>query len=164
MDNLPPKEETAQKAYRLAHDYDRDYGYCPQCVLAALQETTDIGITEELIQATFPAAGGGALKGKGTCGALLGGILALGLNSGRKRSQFGKKTSKKSIFAAKELIERFEKHFGGISCNDVQMHFTGRIFDMWNSDETKLFGQTECKKKKCPEIAGSVAKWTIELL
>jgi C_GCAxxG_C_C family probable redox protein len=161
---LKTKTELAQKAYDLAWEYDKHFGYCPQCVLAAVKETVDAGITDEIIRSTFPAAGGGALLGVGTCGALLGGILALGCKSGRTRDQFGKNVSKRSLFAAKELIIRFQEKYGGVSCNDVQNKFEGCTFDMWNEKASKDFGNTHCKKIICPQLAGDVAKWTVELL
>jgi len=37
------KEDISKKAYDLAFQYEAKLGSCPQCVLAALKETLDIG-------------------------------------------------------------------------------------------------------------------------
>jgi C_GCAxxG_C_C family probable redox protein len=65
---------------RKALEYDK-YSGCSQSVLLALQEAFKIGDLESFKAATV-LSGGVARKGE-TCGALLGGLMALGLVLGR---------------------------------------------------------------------------------
>jgi len=39
------KSKVAEQAYETAVKYELDYGCCPQCVLATVQETVRIGIS-----------------------------------------------------------------------------------------------------------------------
>jgi len=70
-------EEIGKKAL----EYDK-YSGCSQSVLLALQEAFDTGNMESFKAATV-LSGGVARKGE-TCGALIGGLLALGLVIGRE--------------------------------------------------------------------------------
>ena len=52
------KRALAEHAYRKAVQYELDYGCCPQCVLAAIQETVGI-IDDNTIKASHGLSGGG---------------------------------------------------------------------------------------------------------
>jgi C_GCAxxG_C_C family probable redox protein len=158
------RAEVAQKAFDLASKYDAEFGYCPQCVLAALKEVADLGITDDVIKGSFTLSGGGGLKGIGSCGALAGGLIAIGCKYGRTRDQFGKKVSNRAMLLSKQLIEKFTAEYGGISCNDVQTKFACRTFNMWDQADMDAFRQTSCKKEECPKVAGNVAKWVMEII
>jgi C_GCAxxG_C_C family probable redox protein len=59
---------------------------------------------------------GGMSRTDGLCGALVGGVMALGILYGRKSS----KDSHKKIYALTErLVRDFEKHFGSRNCSDI---------------------------------------------
>ena len=68
--------ELREKADTLAYKYEKKYGGCPQCVLAAVKETVG-GISDDVFKAATGLAGGVAVVGAGTCGALSGGVMAL---------------------------------------------------------------------------------------
>ena len=40
---MKSREEILEEVYNLAFKYEAELGSCPQCVLAALKETLDIG-------------------------------------------------------------------------------------------------------------------------
>lgn len=92
---MESKDELLNKAYDLAYRYEAERGSCPQCVLAAIKETLDIG-DEATIKSADALAGGTALSTKGTCGALIGGLLAISSLVGRDYEAFkeGEKKSK----------------------------------------------------------------------
>ena len=75
------KQQLAEQAYHTAVQYELDYGCCPQCVLATVQETIGI-IDDQTIKASHGLSGGGGLLGQGTCGALTGGLMALSAKRG----------------------------------------------------------------------------------
>ena len=61
----PPaeREALAEEAYRRALDYDLEFGYCSQCVLAMVQELLG-GVSDEPIKASHGLSGGGLWKAK----------------------------------------------------------------------------------------------------
>ena len=68
---MKSREELLEEVYNLAFNYEAERGSCPQCVLAALMETLDVG-DPNTIKAVDALAGGPTLSTEGTCGALLG--------------------------------------------------------------------------------------------
>jgi C_GCAxxG_C_C family probable redox protein len=73
-------------------------------------------IQSDIIPAIASGFCGGMSRTDGICGALAGGILALGLLFGRKSSE----DSHKKIYALSErLVRDFEKQFGSRNCSDL---------------------------------------------
>ncbi|HQT26361.1 MAG TPA: C-GCAxxG-C-C family protein [Burkholderiales bacterium] len=155
------EERLADQAYQRAAEYELDYGCCPQCVLAAVQETVGI-VDDATIKASHGLSGGGGLTGKGICGALAGGLIGLGARFGRDRSKFEKGRFINNFRKNRELIERFRAEFGGITCEELQKAFTGRTYDMWNAGEYKAFD--DARGRKCAHAAGTVARWTVGMM
>ena len=77
-----PKEELLDRIEETARNYERDYHGCSRCVLLSLQKHLNLG-NDLTFQASTPLAGGVAMRGE-TCGALLGGLLAVGLVTASK--------------------------------------------------------------------------------
>ncbi len=155
------KQALAKKAYKIAYDYDLKYGCCPQCVLAAVQETVG-GIDNTVIMAAHALSGGGGLAGAGTCGALAGGQLALGAHFGRGREENGFSSGRffKSFQYSKELYDTFNERYNGHSCHDYQTEFTGKKWSFWNAEESKEF---KCNLgDKCAVLTGEIAQWVVE--
>jgi C_GCAxxG_C_C family probable redox protein len=152
-----------EKAYQIAYDYDLKFGCCPQCVLAAVQETIG-GIDDAVIKASHALAGGGGLAGAGTCGALSGGMLALGAYHGRGRTSEGFESGRsfKSFQYSKELFDTFSERNKGFSCNDVQCKLTGRSWDFWNLEESTSFKSQA--KDECAKLTGEVASFVVKRL
>lgn len=159
--NKEEKSAIAEQAYEKALQYELEYGCCPQCVLATVQET--IGIVDDAtIKASHGLSGGGGLSAQGTCGALIGGLMALSAKYGRDRDKLDKGRFIHNLQKNKILVERFQSEFGGITCQELQKQFTGRTYDMWNAEEYKAFDQA--RDKKCAHATGTVTKWVIEML
>ena len=152
----------SEDAYRLAVEYEQKYGSCPQCVIAAVQDTIGC-VSDDVFKSSHPLAGGGALCGDGTCGALNGGMLAIGAKFGRDKNDF---TSKKpqAFKLSRKLHDRFLLEYGTIFCSDVQEKLFGKSFNMWNVDEYREFEEKGGHRDKCPFVAGNVAKWAVEIL
>jgi C_GCAxxG_C_C family probable redox protein len=150
-------DEAAAKAMR----YELDYGSCPQCVLCAIQETVGI-IDDATVKAVHGLAGGGALMGKGMCGALTGGLIALSAQRGRDRDKLDKGRFMVNYQKGKELTERFQAEFGGLTCEELQQKFTGRTYDMWQADQYKAFN--DARGPKCAEATATVTRWVVEML
>ena len=160
MDSVE-KNSLGQQAYEKAVTYELNYGCCPQCVLATVQETVGI-IDDATIKASHGLSGGGGLAGQGTCGALTGGLMALSAKFGRDRDKLDKGRCINNFKKSKELVERFQKEFGGITCEDLQKQFTGRTYNMWNAEDYQAFDVA--RGKQCAHATGTVTQWVIEML
>ena len=155
------KKALGEQAYEKAVKYELEYGCCPQCVLATVQETVG-GVDDQTIKASHGLSGGGALLGEGVCGALTGGLMALSAKYGRDRDKLDKGRFINNFKKSKELTERFRAEFGGVTCKELQQQFTGRTYDMWNAEEYKAFDQA--RGQQCARATGTVTKWVVEML
>lgn len=151
----------ADQAYEKALKYELDYGCCPQCVLVAVQETVGV-IDDNVIKASHGLSGGGALSGQGACGALTGGLVALSAKRGRDRDKLDRGRFINNFKKGQELVDRFRAEFGGITCQELQQRFTGRTYDMWNTDEYKAFD--EARGHECARATATVTKWVVEMM
>ena len=159
--NSEEKQALAAQAYEKAVNYELDYGCCPQCVLATIQETVGF-VDDATIKASHGLSGGGGLVGHGACGALTGGLLALSSKFGRDRDKLDRGRYINNFKKNKELVERFRAEFGGITCEELQKQFTGRTYDMWKAEEYKAFD--DARGKQCAHATGTVTKWVVEML
>ncbi|MBS4097572.1 MAG: C_GCAxxG_C_C family protein [Sulfuricella sp.] len=159
--NSEEKQALAEQAYEKALKYELDYGCCPQCVLATVQETVGV-IDDATIKASHGLSGGGGLAGLGTCGALTGGLVALSAKYGRDRDKLDKGRFINNFKKGKELVERFRAEFGGITCAELQKQFTGNTYDMWKAEEYQAFDKA--RGKQCAHATGTVTKWVVEML
>lgn len=155
------KQDLAQQAYDKALKYELDYGCCPQCVLAAVQETVGM-IDDSVIKASHGLSGGGALSGQGACGALTGGLVALSAKRGRDRDKLDKGRFINNFKKGQELVDRFRAEFGGVTCQELQQRFTGRTYDMWQAEEYKAFDTA--RGEQCAHATATVTKWVVEML
>jgi C_GCAxxG_C_C family probable redox protein len=155
------KQALAQQAYDKALKYELDYGCCPQCVLAAVQETVGV-VDDSVIKASHGLSGGGGLSGKGACGALTGGLVALSAKRGRDRDKLDKGRFINNFKKGEELVERFQAEFGGVTCEELQHQFTGRTYDMWRAEEYQAFN--DARGHKCAVATATVTKWVVEMM
>ncbi len=155
------REELATQAYQRAFELDAKYGCCPQCVLTAVKETLG-GVSDETIKASHGLSGGGSLMGGGTCGALTGGLVALGTRKGRDADKLHKGRGMANFQAGRELVERFHQEFGGTSCEHLQQQFSGRTWDFWKPEEYKGF--SDARGDQCARATGLVTRWVVEML
>ncbi|MDP8220268.1 MAG: C-GCAxxG-C-C family protein [Candidatus Stygibacter frigidus] len=153
--------ESILKARQRGSEYYLKYGTCSQCVIAAVMEILDIDLSELLKSAHF-LAGGGCLMGDGTCGALAAGELVLGSFLGRTREEFELGKFKERLLPGKQIVERFQQKYGGVSCNWFRKRFTGKEFNMWQDAHADLYKKK--MKENCAEITGTVSEWVVEIL
>ncbi|OIQ93309.1 putative redox-active protein [mine drainage metagenome] len=150
-----------EQAYDKAMRYELDYGCCPQCVLATIQETVGI-VDDQTIKASHGLSGGGGLMGEGACGALTGGLMALSVRYGRDRDKLDRGRYLNNFKKARQLTDKFRQEFGGVTCQQLQEKFTGRTYDMWNAEEYQAFDAA--RGRQCAHATGTVTKWVIEML
>ncbi len=146
--NTEEKHALAEQAYQKALRYELDYGCCPQCVLAVIQETVGI-VDDNTIKASHGLSGGG-------------GLMALSAKYGRERHKLDAGRGINNFKKSRELVERFRQEFGGVTCEELQKKFTGRTYDMWNAEEYKAFDRA--RGNQCAHATATVTRWLVEIL
>jgi C_GCAxxG_C_C family probable redox protein len=161
---MDSNEEILEKVYQLAFKYEAERGSCPQCVLAALYEILGVG-DPKTIQAADALAGGTALTTEGTCGALVGGLLAIGSVVGRTYEDFSEGERKRRVFQyAKKYYDRFIKEYDSPRCKDIHMKLFGRTFDLLDPKDYQEFEEAGAHVDKCPAVSGIAARLAAEII
>lgn len=99
---------------RLADEASEDGLYCAEAVLSALARAQ--GIDSELIPKVATAFCTGMAGTCGTCGALTGAIMGLGLSLGRNHER---QPVLAAYAATQQLVRTFEKEFGARTCDQL---------------------------------------------
>jgi len=158
------KEEILERVYDLAFRYEAERGSCPQAVISAILETLQVG-EPHLVKAVDALAGGTALSTQGTCGALVGGLVAFGSVFGRSYEEFSEGKTKLRVFRyAKKLYDRFVEEYGSPVCRDVHQKLFGRTFDFMNQHDYAAFEKMGGHVDKCPAVSGKTARWAAEII
>jgi hypothetical protein len=130
-------------AYRLGYDYEKRYGGCCQCAVAALQDAlpcvnADVG----LFRAASCLDGGATPTGIQNCGSFTGVGMVIGYLCGRTRDEifFGDKRLSQEVL--RKVYQRFEQRYGSVLCKDVRA----------------------AAKGDCPQVVGLAAQWAAEVL
>jgi len=158
------QKDVLENVYDRAFQYEAKLGSCPQCVLAALKETLDVG-DDNVFKASQGLAGGTALSSQGTCGALAGGMLAISSLVGRTYQEFTEGQKKRLVFRyTKQLYDRFVGEYGSPLCCDVQKKIFGRSYVLLDKQDYEAFEKAGAHVDKCTSVAGNAAKWTAEII
>jgi len=161
---MESREEILQKVYDLAFKYEAERGSCPQCVLSAIMEILDVG-DPETVKAADALAGGAALSTEGTCGALVGGLLAISSVVGRSYEDFSAGKGNRRVFMySKKLYDKFVGEYGSSICKDVHQKLFGRTFDLIDKEDYTEFEKMGAHVDKCPVVSGKTAQWATEIL
>ncbi len=157
-------DTNADRAYELGRQYERTYGGCSQCVIAALQDTFDARNDEILRAATGLAAGGGGFT-DGSCGAYSGAVLALGSRLGRERDNLADVDAMLRNFGLVEkLHDRFIREYGSVVCRNIQTRLFGRPYYLADPEEFEKFEKAGAHESHCPEVVGKACRWAAEII
>ena len=158
------KDEILARVTRKAGDYEELSVNCAQGTLSALQEEFSLGGGKDVLKAaTFMP---GIMSRKETCGAVIGGLMALGLAYGRDRlydPEWGTPEANEVMFRLRKKVwrfcEAFKREFGSTMCGDIRPKIMGRDYDTMDSEERRKFledgGAKECRVP--PEKAARIA-------
>jgi C_GCAxxG_C_C family probable redox protein len=136
-------QEIVEKAYRLGHQYEKQYGGCAQCTLAALQDAIPFLARDEgVFRGASSLDGGATPTGLQNCGSFTGAGMAIGYLCGRRRNTRFEGTTKQSHRLIRKLYQQYEERYGSVLCKDVR----------------------EKAERDCPEVVGLAAKWTAQIL
>ena len=157
--------EKSEKAYELAFKYEAEYGGCAQTTLAAIFDVLNVEADDAFKSATGLAAGIG-LSGDGTCGALIGGAMALSYLFGRDRKNFADPEKKRfeTYKIVREYYKKFKEVFGSTRCFDIQRKLMGRTFDLLDPKDWEEFLKAGGHTDKCPSVTGTAAKLAVEMI
>jgi len=159
------KDELVEKARNLAADYEKRCTGCAQSVVAGLLDALGI---EDAGEGVFRAASGLAdgigLTGDGSCGALTGGCMVIGLLFGRRRKDHQDMMKPmKSYLMCKELHGDFLERYGSCRCYDIQEKLMGRTYNMYDpKDLMEAFSSGMAEH--CSGVVGNAAAKAAELI
>jgi len=160
----PSKENVLEESYNAAYEYEKKYFGCAQCVLAAIQDIFRL-VNGGAFKGATGLSGGIGVMGS-ACGALTGGVIALGSKIGRERSNFEdlEEIRWKTYELARKLYIKFEQEYGSVNCRDIQKKILGRSYNLRDPEEYKEFEKAGGHAEKCPEVVGKAARWVAEIL
>ena len=161
------KNDIVDRIKKKAGDYEELAINCAQGPLQALQEEFSLGNEAVLKAATWMP---GLVSRKETCGALLGGLMALGLAFGRDKlydpsyqTQEYMDKQWKNKKRAWRFCQEFKKEFGSTMCGDIRPKIMGKDYDTMNPDETQQF-LSDGGAKKCRVPAEKAAQIAAEII
>jgi C_GCAxxG_C_C family probable redox protein len=154
------REELLDKIEKEAHDYERDFHGCSRCVLKPLQDNLDLG-DEASLKASTTLAAGVAMRGE-TCGALLGGLLAVGIATASEDLKDVNALTN-SLAAGFRLARNVEKEFGTTNCTKIQTDKLGRFYSLADPEQYKAFIEAG-GYKECPKVVAKIARMTANFI
>jgi C_GCAxxG_C_C family probable redox protein len=140
--NPMDRKETARGLFREGFS-------CSQAVLAAFAEGQ--GISRESALRISQGFGGGIARTAGLCGAVSGGIMAIGLRHGRIRAD-DDAARETTYIRVRELLRRFEARHGSLDCRDLLGCDIGTPEGQKRSDEGRYHDSL------CPLLLDSVVE------
>ena len=155
--------ELIEEAANLAYEYQKKYYGCCQCVIKALDDS--LGLVNGLAFKASTALSGGVV-GKGElCGALLGGIMAIGLAFGREKLEesWSSREYTEANYYAAELCDKFKEELGSIKCRNILKARLGSSFDLRKREALRKLisaGAFEC----CPEVVRKGTRLAAEVI
>jgi C_GCAxxG_C_C family probable redox protein len=153
------KDEIANKASKLAEEFEKKCTGCAQTTIAGIFEALGIR-NDDVFKAASGLADGLGLTGDGTCGALVGGAMAISYLFGRERKDFEDMLKPmKSYLLARKLHDQFVEKYGTCRCSDLQKSLMGRTFNLLDRkefNEAIEFGMVNY----CSKVVGTAAGLT----
>lgn len=168
------KSELIKKIEEDATAAETEFYGCARSVVHAFQVNMNLGSAE-----TFKASlgmSGGAARNCEVCGALLGGLMMVGLVYGTEKLAFpfGSYVKEKEgddevakryadvMGRAGRICDRFREVFGGLRCSDAQRATRdGRFWDLKDPEQLAEYLQPVIHDK-CGFVAGTAARFAAE--
>lgn len=165
------QEQTICKIEESAYEYEKLYGGCARATLRALQEYLGIG-DGEAFRAATPFAAGTGRSGE-LCGALIGGIMAIGLVYAAEEFEDGEAESRplalksppyqRAMEHTIKLCDRFREEFGSFRCLDIMKTVFGKAWNLRDDEARAEFLQPRIHDR-CGEVTGKSARLAAEVI
>ncbi len=160
---MDSNDEMVEKAYRLAKEYEQTCTGCAQSAVAGLMDAFEIE-DEAVFKAASGLADGIGLTGNGSCGALTGCSMIIGLLFGRDRERHKDiMAPMKSYLLCKELHQDFMDNYDSSRCYDIQERLMGRTFNLLDPEDLEEAGKAGMMEQ-CSGVVGRAAKKTAEII
>ena len=157
------REAIAERAGELATEYEKTCTGCAQSVVAGLLDALEIE-SPDVFKAASGLADGIGLTGDGSCGALTGGAMVIGLVLGRERKDHRDMMKPmQSYLLCKELHDEFVREYGSCRCHDIQRKIMGRTFDLLDPRQLEE-AMKEGMLEHCAGVCGRAARRAAELI
>jgi C_GCAxxG_C_C family probable redox protein len=164
LEKAGSKAKIIDRVAKAAYDNNRAYEGCARCVLHALQ--THMNITDEkaftaACKSSTALSAGVARKGE-TCGALIGALMVIGLETGTESLHDfeGYITTMRS---ASRVFENFRWRYGTVKCFEIQEQLFGRKIDFFKDEDAEWWYKNE-GLDKCPGVCAVAARLVAEEL
>jgi C_GCAxxG_C_C family probable redox protein len=122
---------------------------CGQAVLAA--HAARFGLERDAALRLACAFGGGVARTGGTCGAVNGALMVVGLADGRTRVE-DEAARERTYEAARALLERFRAEHGSVTCRDLLG------VDIGTADGHRAAAEAGLFRTRCPGFVRSAAR------
>lgn len=142
------QERIEKKAKKM---FGADGLFCAESVLTAVSD--EANVISPLIPRIATGFCGGFARTRGTCGAVTGGMMALGILYGRDDAKQPYEPVYKKV---RQFLRLFEEEFGSINCFEL----TG--FDLSKQKERLAFAE-KGMIEKCRHFTGRAARLVAEL-
>lgn len=165
------KKEILDRVERKASAYNYEFAGCGQMVLLALQQEFKLpGGMNAFKASSFTGKATSGLGG--VCGALVGGIMAIGLAGGRDKVEDtiwpnlddkGPSGFAKSTEMVRDFYKRFQEGLGSLNCSELQKKFIGRSFNPESKEDNEAYSN-EGGREGCSKICGLAARVAAETI
>jgi len=156
-------ESIINKAYELGKLYEKKCTGCAQTSVAAIFEALGIW-SDDVFKAASGLADGLGLTTDGTCGALVGGSMAISFIFGREKKDFNDIFKPfKSYELVKKLHDEYISMYQTCRCHDVQKLLLGRSYNLWDQNELKE-AFSSGMLDKCSEVVGNIARIATKII
>lgn len=145
------KNQVELAAQRSTEHWDSGF-YCAESVLLSLAEAN--GIEADWLPSIATGLCAGMARTNRTCGAVSGGIMGLGLATGRRSP--GDSVEKNYRFV-QEFLRQFEEEFGSTNCRDL----TG--YDLTTTEGLQMYLESD-QSERCKGYCEQAARIAMELL
>ncbi len=158
------KEQLIKKIEQDAHDNEVMYWGCGRAVIDALQRHLNLG-DSEVFKAASPLAGGVGRMGE-ACGALIAGVMAIGLAYAPAKFAAGKVCREdpeytEATVRAHSFCEGFKEKFGCLRCSDVKAAVRGVHYKEYTRRDTIEAFEDHAK---CGDVTGLAARLAAEII
>jgi len=149
-----------------AEKLHREIGVCARSTLLAVAKNLDLGSDEAVdgaLKSAIPLSGGIAGT-RNECGALIGGVMAIGMGLVNYDPRTKNPEARKlPMSTSKKFFRWFEKEVGHASCYDIRDVNLGRFFDQVDPSENQKFIEAG-GNELCAGIVGKAARKAAEMI
>ena len=154
------RDALLDRVEKAAYDYEKEFHGCSRCVVKALQDHLNIG-DENTPKSSTPLAAGVAMRGE-TCGALLGGMLALGIITASGDMKDSKALTN-AMASGYRLARKVEKELGTTNCTELQKATLGKFYSLADPIQYEAFIHVG-GYEKCSKVCGKIARITASFI